>query len=300
MKCLHVIAIALALPILSCNTGSKKAADNITAQDNILLKPEEAKAKQFAMQPPVAGDTITTNVALQGGQPVTPDWDKQLIKTADIVIELTDLTLYETYVHDLTKRYGAYIASEQQTEQFGKKENTVVIKVPVAQFEAMINALPGKEGKVQEKSISNEDVTGEVVDVKARTEAKKQVRDRYLDLLKQAKNIKEIMEVENEINTIQEAIEAGAGRVDYLTHKAAYSTINLKYYQFITGLPINETPSFLTKVKEAFDTGTSIISGSLVLLVTFWPIVLSGLCIWLFVKRYQVKKQGLPAKKPSV
>ena len=63
--------------------------------------------------------------------------------------------------------------------------------------------------------ISTEDVTGEVVDTRARMEAKKQMRDRYLALLKQARNMKEILEVQTEINTIQEDIESASGRVGF-------------------------------------------------------------------------------------
>jgi hypothetical protein len=52
-----------------------------------------------------------------------------------------------------------------------------------------------------------------VVDTRSRMEAKKQMRDRYLELLKQARNMKEILEVQQVINSIQEDIESGSGRV---------------------------------------------------------------------------------------
>ncbi len=37
--------------------------------------------------------------------------------------------------------------------------------------------------------------------------------------------MEDILQVQEEINEIQENIEAAAGRVHYLTHSAAYSTI---------------------------------------------------------------------------
>lgn len=46
-------------------------------------------------------------------------------------------------------------------------------------------------------------------------QAKMAVRDKYLQLLKQAKNIDETLQVQNEINGIQEDIEAANGRINY-------------------------------------------------------------------------------------
>jgi len=47
--------------------------------------------------------------------------------------------------------------------------------------------------------------------------------------------MKEILEVQSEINSIQEEIESAEGRINYLSHSAAFSTIHLKYVQYIHG-----------------------------------------------------------------
>src|SRR5689334_9909029 len=180
-------------------------------------------------------------------------------------------------MHDRVKRYGAYIAGEQQTESDTRIENSLTIKVPVALFEDLMNSIGGDGTKVLEKTISTEDVTGEVVDTKSRIEAKKQVRDKYMELLKQAKTMKDILAVQEEINNIQEDLEAASGRVAYLSHSAAYSTINLTYYQYLNGNSADTAePPFLTKVKEAFATGGTIITNILLFLISVWPLALAG------------------------
>src|SRR5207342_440587 len=99
--------------------------------------------------------------------------------------------------------------------------------------ESVIATLTSNQQRIIERKISSADVTGEVVDTRARIEAKKRVRDRYLDLLNQAKNMEEILHVQNEVNDVQEQIEAASGRVSYLTHAAAMSTIRITYFQVI-------------------------------------------------------------------
>lgn len=102
--------------------------------------------------------------------------------------------------------------------------------------------------------------------------------------------MKDILEVQKEINAIQEDIEAGSGRVEYLNHQAAYSTINLIYFQYINGSNQgNETPGFYTKLKEAFSEGGTIITGFLLFIVTIWPLLLVAFMIWFFIKRLYSK-----------
>lgn len=237
----------------------------------------------------VSGGTAPT--VLQAGGPNNEDWDKKIIKTARVTLELQDYKSFNAGIHDRLKRYGAYIAGEQQTESGTRIENILTIKVPVALFEELMNNIGGDGIKVLEKSVNTEDVTGEVVDTKARIEAKKQVRDKYMELLKQARSMKDILAVQEEINSIEEDLEAASGRVAYLSHSAAYSTINLIYYQYVNGNSADTAePSFLTKVKEAFTTGSAIITNVLLFLVSVWPLALISGILLLYIKKGKLKK----------
>lgn len=280
------IAIIMAVLILACNSAPK---NEMKTQD-IMLQNITSQEQN------TAADTTATidALALRGTRPSSNvDWDKKIIKTADVTLELKDYNAYNKAIHSLLRNYGAYIASELQNESEGKIQNVVSIKVPVDNFENLVGALPTEEAKVLEKHISTEDVTGQVIDTKARTDAKKQVRDRYLSLLKQAKNMKEILEVQREINSMQEDIEAGNGRVEYLAHQSAYSTINLTYFQYTEGNRHTGSPlSFFIKMKEAFNDGSSIFTGSLILLVSFWPLIIIGCFLWFYLKRTRTVKRN--------
>lgn len=147
--------------------------------------------------------------------------------------------------------------------------------------------------KVNEKKISSQDVTAEFVDTKSRLEAKRQVRERYIGLLKQAKNMEEILSVQSEINSIQEEMEAAAGRIEYLGHSASYSTINLTYFEVLnSSAKTDDNPSVGTKFINAFKTGGSGVMDLLVGLVTIWPLFLLafiGLVIYRRTRTAKVK-----------
>ena len=122
-------------------------------------------------------------------------------------------------------------------------------------------------------------------------EAKKQVRLRYMDLLKQAKNMEEILNVQSEINGIQEEIESAAGRIEYLGHSSVFSTINLTYYQILnSSAKDNDKPSFGTELSNAFKNGWSWIGDLFVGLVSIWPLLLLIFTGVIIYKRTKLQK----------
>ena len=148
--------------------------------------------------------------------------------------------------------------------------------------------------KLNEKRITSEDVTTEFVDTRSRLESKKQVRLRYLDLLKQARNMEEILSVQSEINGIQEEIESASGRIEYMNHSSSFSTINLTFYQIVNASAVDpEKITFSTKLGNAFKNGWSWIGEVFVGIVSVWPLLLmifAGFVIYKKTKTPKVKQ----------
>ena len=293
---LFITAIVITSLFISCDKGTGKsetAAMDLTTAD--LKQLEHQNGDKEKQQIPVgkfpqpatdsAGSPIQTPVASN------TDWDSKIIKTATLKVEIKDFKKYNSFVHNAIRQYGAYVAQEEQALSDEKSETSVTIKVPVVQFEPLMNAFAADDGKVTEKKISTDDVTGEVVDTKSRLEAKKQLRLKYLEFLKQSKNMEEVLKVQSEVDNIQQQIESVAGRVSFLTHQTAYSTINLSFYQPLEGYkPTDEAPSFFTRLSNAFKTGGSWIAELFVGLVSIWPLVLVAFAIYFGWKKLRPAK----------
>lgn len=220
-----------------------------------------------------------------------PGWDKKIIKTAELQLQVDDFKKFNTNIHSSIKNFGAYITDEKQSEDGYRIENSVTIKVPSDQFDALVNSFGGEGIKLLVKNISSEDVTGEMVDTKARMQAKMAVRDKYLELLKQAKNMNDILQVQDEINSIQEDIESAKGRVNYLQHASAYSTVNLDYFQYINGNTGDyENPGFVSKFFKAFSEGTTLISKLVLACISIWPLFLIVILGMVYFKKFRQRK----------
>jgi len=195
-------------------------------------------------------------------------------------------------MREKVRSVGGYIAQEEQNQSDYKIENMLSIKVPVDQFDNALGQLTTSNiKKINEKKITSQDVTTEFIDTKSRMESKKQVRQRYLDLLKQAKNMEEILNVQSEINSIQEDIESAAGRIEYLGHSSAYSTIDLTYYQVLnSSAKDNDKPSFATKMSNAFKNGWSWVGDLFIGLLSIWPLLLVVFAAFILYKRTKINK----------
>lgn len=287
----YLIIALCAVTSLSCNKRNEKSGTDLTSKTDVQIlneKSEEPASDSTAVLY-TAGMPPLTAILNSG----SPDWDKKIIKTATLNLELKEYAAFNATVHQSLKNYSAYIAQEQQLQSEGEISNRVSIKVPVDQFESLVNYLTiiDKNAKLLDMQIVSEDVSAEVVDTRSRLETKKQLRIKYYELMKQAKKMDDVLQVQDQINSITEDIEAAAGRVAYLSHQSAYSTINLKYYQVLDASRVGDDSSFFTSFVNAFKQGSSIVANLFLFLVNIWPLIIGGIAAWFIFKKRILKRK---------
>lgn len=293
-KTITVLAVAVTLLAACTNRASQYDQQTNTANKAQIPATDSASI-------PIAAGPEPKQLAAKGstGAPaVQEDWDKKIIKTAQLNLEVKEFDNFTKQVKALFKNYGAYVAAEQQVNGTDRTANTLAVKVPVHLFDDAVTALCALPVTIIDKQVSTQDVSAEMVDTKARIEAKKHLREKYLDFLKQSKNMEEALRVQEEINDLQELIEAAAGRVNYLGHATAFSTITLSYYQLLQpGTPTTNPEGFGAKMQQAMGYGWDIIKGIVLAGVTVWPLLLLALAGWVWYKR-RSKKMPSNAQQP--
>ncbi len=295
---IFIAALAAMLLFIACDKNNvsdqkQKTQDvTLTAVDNKSEAGTIDYQTDSTIGPPAPPDNIDKKKQPVATQPAPKtDWDKKIIKNATLNFEVKDYKSFYSSFREKVKSVGGYVAQEEQTQSEYKIENTIAIKVPVDQFDNAVNLLSANAEKINEKKITSQDVTTEFVDTRSRIESKKQVRERYIDLLKQAKNMEEILNVQSEINGMQEEIESASGRIQYLGHSSAFSTINLTYYQVLNSAAVdNEKPSFGKEVASAFKTGWSWVTDLFVALVSIWPLFIVSFFAYLLYKKMKPVK----------
>jgi len=247
----------------------------------------------------VASDVQPLSVTRSGGvineakeiEPV--DYiDKKIIKDAHVGVEVDDYYKYRTTLDSLINQLGGYISNDNLNKSDYSINGNLMIRIPAATFEQFITLLEKGTEKLLYKNITARDVTEEFIDIEARLKSKKEVEKRYLELLSQARNVKEILEVEEKLRVIREEIEAREGRLNYLKKQVNYSTINLQLTQLLDyKYEPGKEKSFFQRLLKSFDKGWKGFVSFLLFLFRIWPVLLIGLLTFYYIRRIKRKRR---------
>jgi hypothetical protein len=141
MKILRSTALfVIGILFFACNGRNElKELDNLSrkeiTEENTRVKEEEKTDfgkfyADSAGSPQNPGNKKEKKQQVQQ-QTVNPDWDKKIIKTASVNLEVKDYSNFYTSLREKVRNMGGYIAQEEQSQSDYKIENTMTIKVPV-------------------------------------------------------------------------------------------------------------------------------------------------------------------------
>ena len=217
--------------------------------------------------------------------------EQKIIKTGDIRFETNDLG--ETYNKMITavKKHKAIIQNDIEGKDYGSVFRKIIVRVPSKNFDAFLTDISKGVSYFDNKEISSQDVTEEYIDIDARLKAKKVLEARYLELLKKANKVSEMLEIEAQLSAIREEIEAKEGQLRYMQSQISMSTITIEFYKTVA----NEggaTISYGSKIWNAITSGFNSISSFFIGLLSIWPfLIILAAAVYYIRKRFKKKTQ---------
>ncbi|MBC9933375.1 DUF4349 domain-containing protein [Chitinophaga qingshengii] len=239
-------------------------------------------------------DAVVSDAKMVTEQPAADVPDQKIIRTARIVYSVEDFSVAKKRIAGIVSKSGGFILAETQHGDGTQIRNQLDIKVPAKAFDSCVESLTSGVSRLDEKSINSQDVTTEYVDLDARMKTRVATEQRYLEILKQAHNVKEVLEVEAQLKSIREEIEAAKGRLQYMDRQASYSTIHLEYYQ-VLALSSPEAPGFFPRAWLALHEGWNNVLGLLIDGMSWWPLILVAVFLFIFIRRRRRKNKALAA-----
>jgi len=204
--------------------------------------------------------------------------ERKLIKQGRVEFETDKLQDTRERILAAVAKYEAYISSDQENKWGERINHTVVIRVPAKNFDQLLAEATQGVRKFDMKEITVTDVTEEFLDVNARLNTKKELELRYLELLKQARTVSEMLEIERELGNIRADIESMQGRLNYLQDQVSLSTLTITYYE-----TVSDQDAFGRRVGEGLGKGWDNLKDFMVGLVNIWPFILlifAALVLW--------------------
>lgn len=223
---------------------------------------------------------------------ITEPMNRKLIWSADLEFQVKNVDESTQNITKLSKKYGGFISNMELNSNNYRVSNTITLRVKNDQFNALISEIKGEAVFTDRANISSNDVTEEFIDIQSRLKTKREVRERYIEILRtKTGDIKDVIAAEEAIRTITEEIEAKEGRLRYLQNKVDLSTITMEIYETVDYIaePDRYEKPYSEEMGESFSSGWSAIKAIVLGLITIWPLllILFGLAFW---KRKWIKR----------
>jgi hypothetical protein len=259
-----------------CSQRSESASEVATeavSMDMVAATKEEA-APSTNQPNPVPTKTIDTAI------------QRMLTKEGTLRWETSDVEKTHAAILAQAKTHNAYVSNDNQTRDDYQTTTRMELRIPSDKFDEFITGIEKDVTKFDEKRIEVLDVTEEYIDISARMKTKKELEQHYYDLLKQTKNVAEVLLVEEQLNTVRADIESAEGRLKYLKDKVNMSTLHLTFYE-TTSAPVG----FFGEIGKSFVSGWKGFLYFILGIISAWPIVLVvfGFLFWLIRRRRNKK-----------
>ncbi len=278
-----LIVLAMVAVAAACGGGGGGTATSSTGSQNTQGGGTDSSSGQPTKSQP-GGTTTGGGTTRVPGDTVPALQGPPVIRHAQLSITVGSGTFDSklSAVRTLVEAQGGYIAgTDAQASPAGDEPSQIrtgVINfmVPAAHFDATVDEL-SRVGKVQSEHISGTDVSAQYVDLRARLANAEAQRNAMLALLSQAKNINDIIAVQNQI-----------GQIKYLDDNTSYSSVAVTLTEAgaPAQAPTSDSWGFATALNDAAHNFVATINYVVTALGAVGPLlVLAGLGFLLWRRR---------------
>lgn len=278
----YCILFILFLSLWACHQNSEEdsmALRDIGGSDDFEMMMDIPVTQQ--PPPPQANATAMSQ----------PAAEKKIIKTGELAFRVQDSQQAYHNILQQLKKQDAYIENERQSTEYDRKYIRMKIRVASEKFDHLFDSLASQSGEIEERKVEIEDVTERYYDLQARIKNRKALEERYIELLKKAESIKDMLEIERNLNELRMEIEMQEGKFRYLSKQVRYSTIHLHFYELLPYTYSSELrPGFGARLMESLSNGWQIFLSFLIGLTSLWPFLLVLLGVIIGWKKWRRKR----------
>lgn len=155
--------------------------------------------------------------------------NRLIIRRANLDVEVRVVRLAVESAGEIAEMQDGYIASADVAQDHNEDGYcaTVVLRVPVENYESAMMMIRDMATEVKRENVSGEDVTEEYVDLKSRLRHLEATEERLMDFLFEAEDTEAALMVHDRLRSIEAETEQVKGRMQYLEQSAAMATITV-------------------------------------------------------------------------
>ncbi|MCU1272005.1 MAG: hypothetical protein JWN74_3299 [Acidobacteriaceae bacterium] len=154
--------------------------------------------------------------ALSGAEP-----ERKMIRTASMDLLVTNPRQTSEKIRVLAEQAGGFLVSSETNGGENASSASLTIRVPVDKFEQVRAQIRSLGLRVESEKLEAQDVTKQYVDLAARLRNLRAQETQYLGILKQARTVKDTVEVSDKLNEVRGEIEQQQAEFDALSKQVS-------------------------------------------------------------------------------
>jgi len=225
--------------------------------------------------------------------------EQKMIYTAHVDLTVKNYKRVQAELEQIATKHQAYMVTLNESKTQDRQRADFTYRVPKEKFQAFLKAVQQIEkGTPPRVRIQGQDVTEEMVDLDSRLKAKETMEKRLLDLMKQAKETRDLIEISRQLELVHQEMEQIKGRLQYLNNRVDYSTVHIHMTEYFVTPSTPELP-LITQMVESFKNGVTAIGATieyfLIFLAGAIPVLfafgLVGIPVWYGYKKLKAKER---------
>lgn len=268
--------------------------------------PDSAVGTAESQNPESTGGDATANV---------PEADRLIIRNKTLRIEVEKVADAIDSIQAASKKNGGVITGMQVATDSGSpiyrleesaapSDGTallgyVVVRVPADKFEAFVDEVSAL-GTVRYEAETTDDVTQQHVDLAARLGNLRAEEKRLREFFTAAKDVKDMLAIEQELSRVRGEIESLDAQVKYLERQAAMATVTIDLNESQPVVrPGGENWGFGDAVTTGFRGAAGAIQLIIIIGITVAPFLIIALALFFVIRAIVRKRRGNRTAAPT-
>ncbi len=292
-----LLALVAALLIsVACSSTAERPGKTTWSESSVPPAPAAAPPSSF-LQSTSNSDSMAYSGEAGGGAD-TSVIDRKIVRTGSIIMEVDDISKAQADIAEMAAQYQGYVVSSSLNANKEQPSGFISFRVPADKFNEALVKLRALAVKVTYENTNSQDVTEQYTDLKAQLSNYEATEAQYLELLKKADNVKDMLEVQRELSSVRGSIERVKGRIQYLDRTSDTSLIEVTLNK---SRPIGESSWDVSVVVKNAVNGLiafgKVLLSLLIWLLVFSPVWIIALVIIFVVRRRnKARRNAAPSK----
>lgn len=277
--------------------SSPSPSESLPASGDVATRRAPTQSSGYSSAKTVSAPSGDGSLAkADSAQAASEAIERKIIRNGKLTIETDSPAAGQSKVTSIAESLGGFVITSEfkQVSTTSGETVTITVRVPANQFNEALEKIRTTGDRVLSENVTGQDVTEEFLDLEARIKTQKALEAQFLEIMKQAKNVSDALEVQSQIANVRTEIERMEGRKRFLQNQASLSTIIVILQGPPPVLITTSTGGFGHSIKQAFanglDLAAQIVLGLIQLIIVMIPIILLILLPLALILKYMLRR----------